>query len=668
MNSIEEKIIRLRQELTTYNHHYYVLNESLISDQAFDGMMKELEALEVQHPEFADPNSPTQRVGSDHDQNFKQVKHQYPMLSLSNTYSEAEVRDFDARVKKVIGDAFQYVCELKFDGASISLSYENGVLIRAVTRGDGEQGDDVTQNIKTIPSIPLKLMGAAFPEKFEIRGEILMPFRVFENLNREREERGEALLANPRNTASGSLKLQKSSEVKKRKLDAYLYYLLGDDMPEEGHFENLTRARSWGFKVSEHMALCATIEDVLAYIHRWNTQRHTLPVATDGIVIKVNSMHLQRQLGNTAKSPRWAIAYKFESERVVTRLNSISYQVGRTGAVTPVANLDPVQIAGTVVKRASLHNSDIIQNLDLRIGDMVWVEKGGEIIPKIVGVDKEARILVSPPIAFIKKCPECGTELIRPEGEAAHYCPNGLGCPPQIKGKMEHFISRKAMNIESMGPETIDLLYREGLLKDVADIYEIKQENIVALDRMGEKSATNIIESIQQSKQVPYERVLFALGIRYVGATVAKKLAMALKNIDNLMHAGFEELISIDEIGDRIALSVQAFFKDEKNILLVQRLKKSGLQFQLSNEKQEQQSDILKGLNIVISGTFQKYSRDQLKQMIEDNGGKNTGSISKMTSYLLGGDNIGPSKLEKVKKLEIPMLSEDQFLELIGKQ
>lgn len=667
MKEVEDKINALRAALAKHNYNYYVLNEPSIGDKDFDVALKELEALEQLHPQYFDANSPTQRVGNDHDQNFQQVKHRYPMLSLSNTYNSDELRDFDGRIKKMIGDGFDYVCELKFDGTSISLTYEKGVLVRAVTRGDGEQGDDVTNNAKTIRSIPLRLHGDSYPEIFEIRGEVVMPFRVFNALNEEREKNGEAQLANPRNTASGSLKLQKSGQVKKRQLDGYFYYLLGDVLPEDGHYENLHLATAWGFKVSEHMQKCATIDEVLAYIEKWNVERHQLPVAIDGIVIKVNSLHQQMQLGSTAKSPRWAISYKFESERACTRLNSVTYQVGRTGAITPVANLDPVQLAGTVVKRASLHNADIIQNLDLRIGDMVYVEKGGEIIPKIVGVNLDERLLVSGPIQFLSHCPECKTPLIRLEGEAAHYCPNMDGCPTQIKGRMEHFISRKAMNIESLGPETINLLYNEGLLRNVADIYDLKESDFVGLERMGEKSAKNILESIQLSKNTPFERVLFALGIRYVGSTVAKKLAFALHTIEGLQEASFEQLLEIDEIGDRIAASILAYFDDEAHRELIKRLKESGCQFQLSEEKLENRSEVLKGLNIVISGTFEKYSRDQLKQMIEENGGKNTGSISKNTNYLLGGANVGPSKMEKVTKFGIPLLSEDEFLNLLGK-
>ena len=554
--TVKEKIDQLRADLHRHNYNYYVLNAPEISDKEFDNRMRELQELEKEHPEYQDDNSPTMRVGSDLNKNFTQVAHKYPMLSLGNTYSESEVTDFYDRVKKALNEDFEICCELKYDGTSISLTYENGKLVRAVTRGDGEKGDDVTDNVKTIRTIPLVLHGS-YPESFEIRGEILMPWEVFEELNREKEAREEPLFANPRNAASGTLKLQNSAIVASRKLDAYLYYLLGEELPCDGHYENLQAAAGWGFKTSEHMKKAHSLEEVFEYIRYWDTERKNLPVATDGIVLKVNSMRQQKNLGFTAKSPRWAIAYKFQAERALTRLNKVTYQVGRTGAVTPVANLDPVQLSGTIVKRASLHNADIIEGLDLHIGDMVYVEKGGEIIPKITGVDKDARsMLIGEKVKFITHCPECGSKLIRYEGEAAHYCPNETSCPPQIKGKIEHFISRKAMNIDGLGPETVDMFYRLGLIKNTADLYQLTADDIKNLDRMGEKSAENIIKGIEASKEVPFERVLFALGIRFVGETVAKKIAKSFNDIDELENANLEKLINIDEIGEKIAQSI----------------------------------------------------------------------------------------------------------------
>ncbi len=663
--NIEQKILQLRQELEDHNHKYYVLSAPTISDFDYDMKLKELEKLEQDHPEYQDSNSPTQRVGSDINQEFKQVKHQYPMLSLSNSYSKTELQDFDTRVRKLIGDDFDYVCELKFDGASLSLLYENGQLVRAVTRGDGEKGDDVTANARTIRSVPLKLKGTNYPDLFEIRGEVLLPFEVFAELNKAREEAGEALYANPRNTASGSLKMQNSAEVAKRKLDAYFYYVLGENLPEDGHYETIQEAGKWGFKISEHTKKCASIEEVLEYITYWDAARFDLPVATDGIVIKVNSRRLQNNLGYTAKSPRWAIAYKFMAEQVSTKLESVSYQVGRTGAVTPVANLSPVLLAGTTVKRASLHNADIIEKLNLHLEDVVFVEKGGEIIPKIVRVDESARKADAPKVQFIHQCPECGTALQRNEGEAAHYCPNETGCAPQIKGRIEHFISRKAMDIDGLGQETIELLFNEGLIKNSADLYELKAEQLIGLERMGEKSAERILKSLEQSKEVPFERVLFALGIRFVGETVAKKLANKLVTIDALQASTYDQLIEIDEIGGRIAESIGQYFENEDNLRLIGSLKKHGLQFTLNESRLEGRSNKLEGLSIVISGTFEKHSRDELKQLIEKHGGKNVGSISKKTSYLLGGSNIGPSKIEKVTKLGVPVISEDEFLKMI---
>ncbi len=663
--NIEQKILQLRQELEDHNYKYYVLSAPTISDFDYDMKLKELEKLEQDHPEYQDSNSPTQRVGSDINQEFKQVKHQYPMLSLSNSYSKTELQDFDTRVRKLIGDDFDYVCELKFDGASLSLLYENGQLVRAVTRGDGEKGDDVTANARTIRSVPLKLKGTNYPDLFEIRGEVLLPFEVFAELNKAREEAGEALYANPRNTASGSLKMQNSAEVSKRKLDAYFYYVLGENLPEDGHYETIQEAGKWGFKISEHTKKCASIEEVLEYITYWDAARFDLPVATDGIVIKVNSRRLQNNLGYTAKSPRWAIAYKFMAEQVSTKLESVSYQVGRTGAVTPVANLSPVLLAGTTVKRASLHNADIIEKLNLHLEDVVFVEKGGEIIPKIVRVDESARKADAPKVQFIHQCPECGTALQRNEGEAAHYCPNETGCAPQIKGRIEHFISRKAMDIDGLGQETIELLFNEGLIKNSADLYELKAEQLIGLERMGEKSAERILKSLEQSKEVPFERVLFALGIRFVGETVAKKLANKLVTIDALQASTYDQLIEIDEIGGRIAESIGQYFENEDNLRLIDSLKKHGLQFTLNESRLEGRSNKLEGLSIVISGTFEKHSRDELKQLIEKHGGKNVGSISKKTSYLLGGSNIGPSKIEKVTKLGVPVISEDEFLKMI---
>ncbi len=663
--NIQKRIEDLRKQLDEHNYNYYVLSQPTISDFDFDMLLKELEKLEKENPEFYDPNSPTQRVGSDLNKEFDQVRHTYPMLSLSNSYSEEELRDFDQKIRKMTDQQFEYVCELKYDGTSISLQYKNGVLQRAITRGDGTIGDDVTANVKTIRSIPLKLKGPGYPEEFEIRGEILLPFAEFERINQEREELGEALFANPRNAASGTLKSQKSSVVAERRLDAYFYYLLGENLPNDGHYENIQEVAKWGFKISPDTEKCANIDEVIAFIRKWHDKRFDLPVATDGIVIKVNSLKLQQYLGFTAKSPRWAIAYKYKAEQAATTLLSVSYQVGRTGAVTPVANLEPVLLAGTTVKRASLHNADIIKSLDLHLGDTVFVEKGGEIIPKIVGADQASRHPMALPVDFIKTCPECGTALIRKEGEAAHYCPNEDGCPPQIKGKMEHFISRKAMNIDGLGSETIDLLYNEGLIKNIADLYELKKEQISRLERLGDKSADRILKSLEESKQVPFEKVLFALGIRYVGETVAKILANRLISIEQIESASLEELTAIDEIGGRIAESVSAFFSNPDNVQLVERLKEKGLQMQLDEASLANRTDKLSGLNIIISGTFEKNSRDDLKKMIEQHGGKNVSSISKNTSYLLAGNNIGPSKLEKAQKLNIPIISEDDFLKMI---
>lgn len=665
--TVKEQIEQLRSLLHQHNYNYYVLNTPSISDQEFDSLMRQLQKLEELHPEYQDENSPSVRVGSDINKNFTQVSHKYPMLSLSNTYSEGEVNEFYQRVRKALNEEFEICCEMKYDGTSISLIYEDGKLMRAVTRGDGEKGDDVTDNVKTIKSIPLVLHGSNYPPVFEMRGEILMPWDTFEELNREKEAREEPLFANPRNAASGTLKLQNSSIVASRKLDAYLYYLLGDNLPFDGHYENLQEAQKWGFKISPLMRKCHSTEEIFEFINYWDIERKNLPVATDGIVLKVNSLKQQKNLGFTAKSPRWAIAYKFQAERALTRLNSVTFQVGRTGAVTPVANLEPVQLSGTVVKRASLHNADIIENLDLYIGDMVYVEKGGEIIPKITGVDTALRsFMIGEKVKFINQCPECGSTLIRYEGEAAYYCPNDSACPPQIKGKIEHFISRKAMNIDGLGPETVDLFYSLGLIQNTADLYQLTIEKIKDLDGKGEKSAENIINGIEQSKKVPFERVIFALGIRFVGETVAKKIAKSFTNIDELINASKEELINIDEIGEKIAQSILNFFSNETNRTLIQRLKDAGLTLQRSEEERADYTDKLYGLSIVISGVFTHYSRDEYKAMIEKNGGKNVSSISAKTSFILAGENMGPSKLDKANKLGIKIINEEEFLKLIS--
>ena len=663
---VKDKIKALREALEQHNYNYYVLSAPTISDREFDEMMKELQVLEESHPEYADPHSPTQRVGSDLSKEFEQVVHKYPMLSLGNTYSEDEVKDFYERIARDLNEPFEIVAELKYDGTSISLTYEDGRLVRAVTRGDGTRGDDVTANVKTIRSVPLKLMGDRYPATFEIRGEILLPWAEFDRLNKEREEQEEPLFANPRNAASGTLKQQNPAVVAARKLDAYFYYLLGEELPAETHFDNLEAARSWGFKIPKVIRVCNSLEDIYGYIAYWDVERKNLPVATDGIVLKVNSLRQQRNLGFTAKSPRWAIAYKFQAERAVTRLNSVSFQVGRTGAVTPVANLEPVLLAGTTVKRASLHNADIIEGLDLHLGDKVFVEKGGEIIPKIVGVDVEARgLLVGDKVRFIRSCPECGTPLMRPEGEAAHYCPNEAGCPPQIKGKIEHFVTRRAMNI-NMGPETVEDLYEAGYIKDTADLYTLEIADLLRLERWADKSARNLMASLEESKQVPFERVLYGLGIRFVGETVAKRLVSAFHSMEQLEQASFEDLTAVDEIGERIARSIIAYFADERNRTLVNRLKEYGLQMSVAEEKLANRSEKLKGLSIVISGTFAKHSRDEYKAMIEQHGGKNSGSVSGKTDYILAGDNMGPAKLEKAAKLGVKIINEDEFLNMIA--
>ncbi len=661
----QERITYLRQQLHEHNYKYYVLNSPSISDRQFDMLMHELQDLEARHPEMADPNSPTQRVGSDLNEKFQQVEHKYPMLSLANTYNEQDVAEWYESVRKGLeGEDFEICCEMKYDGLSISLTYIDGKLVRGVTRGDGVHGDDVTANVKTIRSIPLKLNGADYPKEFEIRGEILMPWDVFEKLNAQREAAEEPLFANPRNAASGTLKSQSSRLVASRHLDSYLYYLLGEHLSADGHYENLETARRWGFKISSGMRKVKTLQEIYDYIKYWDTERKTLPVATDGIVLKVNSLRQQRHLGYTAKSPRWAIAYKFKAEQACTRLNEVSFQVGRTGAVTPVANMEPVQLAGTVVKRATLNNEDFIRALDLHVGDYVLVEKGGEIIPKIVGVDKTRRQAESVPVAFVGTCPECGTPLVRYEGEAAYYCPNDTGCPPQIKGKIEHFISRKAMNIESLGPETVDELYRRKLVNNIADIYGLKMSDINVFGNR-EKTAQNILNGIAASKAVPFERVLFALGIRFVGETSARLLARHFKTMDAVAAASLQELTDIDGVGVTIAKSVMTYFHDAGNKEIVERLKASGLQMQISEDQIGRMTDRLAGKNIVISGVFSKHSRDEYKGIIEQNGGKNVGSISGKTSFILAGENMGPAKLQKAEKLGIPIVDEDAFLKML---
>ena len=663
----KERIIYLRQQLHEHNYKYYVLNQPTISDQDFDFLMHELQDLEARHPEMADPNSPTQRVGSDLNQNFTQVAHRYPMLSLANTYNEQDVADWYDSVKRGLnGEDFEVCCEMKYDGLSISLTYVDGKLVRGVTRGDGVHGDDVTANVKTIRAIPLVLKeGSGYPREFEIRGEILMPWSVFERLNAEREAAEEPLFANPRNAASGTLKSQSSRLVASRQLDSYLYYLLGDNLPTDGHYENLETAASWGFKISQGMKKVRTLQEIYDYIAYWDTERKNLPVATDGIVLKVNSLRQQRALGYTAKSPRWAIAYKFKAERACTRLNEVTYQVGRTGAVTPVANMDPVQLAGTVVKRATLNNEDFIRSFDLHIGDYVYVEKGGEIIPKIVGVAVEKRPKDAEPVTFIDKCPECGTPLVRYDGEAVHYCPNDTGCAPQIKGRIEHFIARRAMNIDSLGPETVDEYYRRGLVHNIADLYTIQVQDINGAGNR-ERSARKIVDGIAASRSVPFERVVFALGIRFVGETSARLLARHFKTMDALQGASMQQLMEVDGVGEVIAKSVISYFHNPVNKEIVGRLRSYGLQMQLSEDQISGATDRLAGKSIVISGVFAKHSRDEYKALIEQNGGKNVGSISGKTSFILAGDNMGPAKLQKAEKLGIPLVDEDTFLGMIG--
>lgn len=663
--AIKEEIEALRAELNQHNYNYYVLSAQTISDREFDEKMKHLQDLEMAYPQYADPDSPTQRVGSDLSKEFQQVVHKYPMLSLGNTYSESDVRDFYERVARSLNEPFEIVAELKFDGTSISVTYEHGRLARAVTRGDGTKGDDVTANVKTIRSVPLRLLGDNYPDELEVRGEILLPWAEFDRLNAEREEQEEPLFANPRNAASGTIKQQNPAVVAARKLDAYFYYVLGENLPSDTHWGNLEQARRWGFKISKAMKLCHSMDEIIDFINYWDTERKNLPVATDGIVLKVNSLSQQRNLGFTAKNPRWAIAYKFQAEQAETRLNSVSFQVGRTGAITPVANLEPVLLAGTVVKRASLHNADIIKGLDLHIGDQVYVEKGGEIIPKIVGVNKEARsFMIGDEVRFVKRCPVCGTPLVRIEGEAAYYCPNDMGCPPQIKGRIEHFVTRRAMNI-NMGPETVEDLYEAGLVTNVADLYELKMADLMHLERWAEKSARNLMESLRNSKNVSFERVLYALGIRYVGETVARRLAKAFRSMERIEKATAEELLAVDDIGERIAESVIDYFSNERNREVVDRLKSHGLQMELPEEDTNGGNDKLKGLTIVISGTFAKHSRDEYKVMIERNGGKNSGSVSGKTDFILAGDNMGPAKLEKAAKLGVKIINEEEFLKMI---
>jgi len=665
MSSILKQITELREELRQHNYNYYVLDNAIISDYDFDMKLKVLQELEEKHPEFYDASSPTQRVGGEITKNFETIAHKNRMYSLSNSYSKEDLLDWEKRVQKILGtDRIEYTCELKYDGASINLSYEKGKLQKAVTRGDGFQGDNVTANIKTIKSIPLKLKHD-FVENFEIRGEIILPLDGFAKMNEARAEAGDDPYMNPRNTASGSLKLQDSAEVAKRPLDCLLYHVVGERLPYKTHAEVLKDAKKAGFKIPETIKIAKTIDEILDYIKYWDTERFNLPYETDGVVIKVNSLHQQEELGYTAKAPRWAIAYKFKAEQKSTVLNSISYQVGRTGAITPVANLEPVELAGTIVKRASLHNADQIEKLDIRVNDTVFVEKGGEIIPKVMGVDLTKRPVDSQPTVYATNCPECNTELIRTEGDAKHYCPNEYGCPTQITARIQHFISRKAMDIEGLGGETVELLFKADLIENYADLYELKVEQIVPLERMAEKSAENMIVGISKSKEIPFERVLFALGIRFVGETVAKKLAKYFKNIDNLLNASFEELIAVDEIGDRIAQSVIEFANNPLNFELVNRLKNYGVQLELSAKALENQTEVLRGQIFVVSGVFTKMSRNELKKSIEDNGGKVSSSISKKTSYIIAGDNMGPSKLAKATDLGIPIISEDDYLAML---
>lgn len=663
---IRQRIEHLREELNRYNYSYYVLSKPEISDFEFDKLLKELNDLEDKYPEFDDPNSPTKRVGSDLTGEFTQVQHKYQMLSLANTYSDEEIRDFDARVVKGMGETPEYVCELKYDGTAIGLTYKKGRLVQAITRGDGVVGDDVTSNVRTIKTIPLVLQGTDFPDEFEIRGEIFMPRKVFNDINAQREEEGDVPFANPRNAASGTLKLLDPTVVAQRKLDCYLYFILGEDLPFKNHFENLNKAKEWGFKIPDNNKLCKSVEEVLLFIKQWDNDRKKLPYDTDGVVIKVNSYQHQKVLGFTAKTPRWAIAFKYKAEQVNTQLLSVDFQVGRTGAVTPVANLQPVKLAGSTVKRASLHNADQIELLDIRIGDIVQVEKGGEIIPKIVGVDKTQRTLFSSPLNFITSCPECGTTLIKPEGEAKHFCPNQVGCPPQIKGRIVHFISRKALNIDGLGEETIELLFTKGLIKDIADLYILEKEQLLNLERFAEKSADNAIKSIEESKNIPFPRVLYGIGIRYVGETTARKLALHFGTIENIEKANIEQLLEVEEVGERIAQSIVEYFSNPISINIIERLKQSGLKLKVDESLNQKISDKLDGLSIVISGTFSRISREELKELIQKHSGKNVSSVSSSTSMLVAGDKIGPAKLEKAQKLGVRIVSEDEFFEMIS--
>lgn len=660
-----ERIVYLRGELNRHNYLYYVKAQPEISDYDYDQLLRELIELERQFPEYDDPNSPSRRVGSDISNEFVQVRHKYPMLSLANTYSFAELTDFDNRIRKALPDPYEYVCELKFDGVAIGLTYRNGRLVQAVTRGDGTVGDDVTTNVRTIRAIPLELHGTGYPEEFEIRGEIFLPRSVFDDLNREREEIGETPFANPRNAAAGTLKLLNSAEVARRKLDCTLYYLLGENLPADNHYKNMLKAKEWGFKVSEHITLCSNLSEVFHFIEHWEKARKKLPFDTDGAVIKVNSYRQQNLLGLTAKTPRWAVAFKYKPERVSTELLSVDFQVGRTGAITPVANLKPVRLAGTTVKRASLHNADQIKLLDIRVGDWVFVEKGGDIIPKIAGVDQSKRTLFSQPVEFPTLCPECGTPLVRPEGEARHFCPNQYGCPPQIKGRIEHFISRKALNIDGLGEETVALLFDKNLIRDAADLYTLTRDQLLALERFADKSADNTIKSIEKSKTVPFPRVLYGIGIRYVGETTAKKLAQHFGSIDSLAAATVEQLIEVEDVGERIALSIVDFFGDERNRVFIDKLKHAGVQLAIKASDSETISDKLKGMTVVISGTFSRISRDELKELIARHGGRNASSISASTSLLVAGDNMGPSKLEKANRLGIKIIGEDEFFAMI---
>ncbi len=663
----EKEINKLSEQIEAHNYNYYALSKPSISDFEFDKLLERLIQLEKEHPDLVKPDSPTQRVGGFVTKEFKQVKHRYPMLSLANTYSEEELNDFDERVRKVVGDDFEYCCELKYDGLSISLIYKNGILQQAITRGDGTQGDDITTNAKTIRSIPLKLTGHGYPEEFEMRGEVYLPLKVFEKINKEREDAGDEPFANPRNCASGTLKMQDSAEVARRKLDSTLYYILGESLPYNEHYESLEHAKKWGFKISEHTELVKDMQGVHAFIAKWEKKRHDLPFDIDGIVIKVNSFRQQNMLGLTAKSPRWAVAFKYQAEKASTTLNSISFQVGRTGVVTPVANLNPVLLAGTMVKRATLHNADNIKKLDIRLGDTVWVEKGGEIIPKITEVDLSKRKPHSEVVEFPKHCPECNALLIRREGEAGYVCPNDKNCPPQIKGKIEHFVARRAMNIESMGSETIDLLFKAGLVHNISDLYNLSAEKIIPLERMAEKSANNIIQGIEDSKNVPFERVLFALGIRHVGETLAKKLAYHFKNLDSLEKASQEQLLNVPDVGEIIAKSIVENFSDPHQIKIIEVLREKGLKFALDEAEMALFSNVLEGKSFVISGVFAKHSRDELVNLIEKNGGKHVGSISAKTSYIVAGENMGPAKADKAKKLNIPLITEDEFIKMIEK-